>query len=130
MSDQLSKLLPQVIDEGKILEHEGENITSLPIDKLVEILTKTDKGQIPESIEFFSGGKNKNFDQKVQMLGVSSNSLDFLDFLQSAAHEEILVQNKLKIHVESGNIFHNKIDTNESIYSFFFSCKKILLKLL
>ena len=130
MSDQLSKLFPQVIDEGKIPEHEGENITSLPIDKLVEILTKTDKGQIPESIEFFSGGKNKNFDQKVQMLGVSSNSLDFLDFLQSAEHEEILVQNKLKIHVESGNIFHNKIDTNESIYSFFFSCKKILLKLL
>ena len=30
-----------------------------------------------------------------------------------------MVQNKLKIHVESGNIFHNNIDTNESIYSFF-----------
>ena len=119
MSDQLSKLFPQVIDEGKIPEHEGENITSLPIDKLVEILTKTDKGQIPEVLEFFSGGKNKSFDQKAKMLGVSSNSLDFLDFLQSAEHEEILVQNKLKIHVESGNIFHNNIDTNESIYSFF-----------
>ena len=100
LSDQLSKLLPQVNDEGKIPEHKGENITSLPIDKLVEILTKTDKGQIPESIEFFSGGKNKNFDQKVQMLGVSSNSLDFLDFLQSAEYEEIMAQNKLKIHVE------------------------------
>ena len=25
----------------------------------------------------------------------------------------------MKIHVESGNIFHNNIDTNESIYSFF-----------
>ena len=119
LSDQLSKLFPQVNDEGKIPEHEGENITSLPIDKLVEILTKTDKGQIPEVLEFFSGGKNKSFDQKAKMLGVSSNSLDFLDFLQSAEHEEILVQNKLKIHVESGNIFHNNIDTNESIYSFF-----------
>ena len=30
-----------------------------------------------------------------------------------------MVQNKLKIHVESGNIFHNNIDTNESIYRFF-----------
>ena len=30
-----------------------------------------------------------------------------------------MVQNKLKIHVESGNIFHNNIDTNESIDSFF-----------
>ena len=53
------------------------------------------------------------------MLGLSSNSLNFLDFLQSAECEEILVQNKLKIHVESGNIFHNNIDNNESIYRFF-----------
>ena len=70
-------------------------------------------------LEFFSGGKNKSFDQKAKMLGVSSNSLDFLYFLQSAECEEILVQNKQKIHVESGNIFHNNIDTNESIYGFF-----------
>ena len=27
--------------------------------------------------------------------------------------------NKLKIHVEIGNIYHNNTDTNESIYSFF-----------
>ena len=27
--------------------------------------------------------------------------------------------NKLKIHVESGNIYHNNTDTNESIYGFF-----------
>ena len=27
--------------------------------------------------------------------------------------------NKLKIHVESGDIYHNNTDTNESIYSFF-----------
>ena len=27
--------------------------------------------------------------------------------------------NKLKIHIESGNIYHNNTDTNESIYGFF-----------
>ena len=72
LSYQLSKLFPQVSDEGKIPEHKGENIASLPIDKLVEILTKTDKGQIPEVLEFFCGAKNKSFDQKVKMLDVSS----------------------------------------------------------
>ena len=45
--------------------------------------------------------------------------MDFLDFLQSAECEEILVQNKLKIHVETGNNFYENVDTNESIYSFF-----------
>ena len=124
LSDQLSRLFPQVNDEGKILEYEGETITCLPIDKLVEILTKTDKGQTTEVLEFFSVGKNKSFDQKVKMLGVSSNSLDFLDSLQSAECEEILVKKKFKIHVESGNIFHSNIDTNESIYNFFSAARR------
>ena len=44
--------------------------------------------------------KNKSFDQKVKMLDVPSNSLDFLDFLRSAEYEEIMAQNKLKTHVE------------------------------
>ena len=51
LSDQLSKLFPQVNDEDEIPEHEGENITSLPINKLAEILTKTDKEQIHEVLE-------------------------------------------------------------------------------
>ena len=67
---------------------------------------------------------NKSFNKRVKMLHVSSNPLDFLDFLQSAECEEILVQNKLKIHVESGNIFHSNIDTNESIYSFFSAARR------
>ena len=29
------------------------------------------------------------------------------------------MQNKLKIHIETGNMFFNNIDTNESIYDFF-----------
>ena len=57
LPDQLSKLFPQVNDEGKIPEHEGENITSLPIDKLVGVLTKTEKGEIPEVLEFLFWGK-------------------------------------------------------------------------
>ena len=66
LSDQLSKLFPQVNDEGKIPEHEDENITSLPIDKFVKILTKIDKGQIPEVLEFFSGGKVKVLIKKLR----------------------------------------------------------------
>ena len=53
LSDRLSKLFPQVNDEGKTPKHEDDNIASLPIDKLVEILTKTEKAQIPEIFNFF-----------------------------------------------------------------------------
>ena len=39
--------------------------------------------------------------------------------MQSDECKEILLRNKLKIHVETGNIYYDNKDTNESIYSFF-----------
>ena len=40
----------------------------------------------------------------------------FLEFLSSGFGRNILLKNKLKIHLESGQFFHNNIITNESIY--------------
>ena len=51
------------------------------------------------------------------MLGISTSSDEFLDFLQSDVCADLMKNNKLKIHIESGNIYHEKMDTNESIYS-------------
>ena len=33
--------------------------------------------------------------------------------------QPLIQRNKLSIHIESGNIYYDKIDTGESIYSFF-----------
>ena len=43
----------------------------------------------------------------------------FSRLLQSDIFADIMKANKLKIHFESGNIYHDNNDTNESIYSFF-----------
>ena len=45
--------------------------------------------------------------------------MQFLDFFQFDFFQESLIQNKLKIHIETGNIFFNNLGTNESIYDFF-----------
>ena len=42
----------------------------------------------------------------------------FLEFLSSGFGKNILLKNKLKIHLESGQFLHNNIITNESIYDF------------
>ena len=42
----------------------------------------------------------------------------FLESLSSGFGRNILLKNKLKIHLESGQFFHNNIITNESIYDF------------
>ena len=44
--------------------------------------------------------------------------MEFLDFLQWDYCKEILENNELKIHIETGNIYYKNIDTNESIFEF------------
>ena len=49
---------------------------------------------------------------------MTTENLDFIDFLQSEYCKEILQQNDLKIHIETGNIYYDDKDTNESIFEF------------
>ena len=41
--------------------------------------------------------------------------------MQSDQCKQILVNNKFKIHIETGNIYYDDQDTNESILDFFFN---------
>ena len=62
--------------------------------------------------EFFTGGKKPKFDKYIRNFGLRSDNLEFLDFIQSEYCKEILENNNLKIHTETGNIYHKNIDTN------------------
>ena len=64
------------------------------------------------NLNFFTGGKNKKIDDIIGGIGPSSNNLDFLDFVQSDQCKQILVNNKFKIHIETGNIYYDDQDTN------------------
>ena len=120
LSTQLSKLFPEVEDGTKIIDDKNdEKINELPIPQLTEILSKIDKREVPKQLNFFEGGENTEFDYRVNSVGLFTDSLQFLDSLQSNFCQEISIQNKLKIHIETGNIFLNNLDTNESIYKFF-----------
>ena len=44
--------------------------------------------------------------------------MQFIDFLQSDYCKAVLQSNDLKIHIETGNIYHEDTDTNESIFEF------------
>ena len=122
LSEQLSKLFTEVEDGGGggyLGQEEDQKINELPIPELTEILSKIDKGEAPKQLEFFEGGQNKEFEGKVKLIDLLTDSIEFLEFLQSDFCQEIFIENKLKIHIETGNIFFNNLDTNESIYGFF-----------
>ena len=57
MSTQLSNLFPEVEDGTKTIDDKNdEKINELAIPQLGEILTKTDKDEVPKQLNFFQGG--------------------------------------------------------------------------
>ena len=117
LSEQLAKLFPDV--DEKITDKNDQSINQLRLSDLSETLSKIDKDEVPKQLEFFEGGISREFETNVQSIGLSSDSIEFLDFLQSDVCEDLLKNNKLKIHVESKNIYHDNNDTNKSLYLFF-----------
>ena len=49
---------------------------------------------------------------------MTTENINFIDFLQSEYCKEILQQNDFKIHIETGNIYYDDKDANESIFEF------------
>ena len=117
LSEQLAKLFPDV--DEKITDKNDQSINQLRLSDLSETLSKIDKDEVPKQLEFFEGGISREFETNVRSIGLSSDSIEFLDFLQSDVCEDLLKNNKLKIHVESENIYHDNNDTNKSLYLFF-----------
>ena len=64
---------------------------------------------------------NLTFDEFMRSAALLPNNLEFLDFLQSDQCKQIFIKNKLKISVESGNIYYDNTDTNEGILDFIFN---------
>ena len=91
----------------------------MDIDQVTEILARIDNDTIPLELQFFNGGVNQTFENYAKTFGLSPSNLEFLEFLQSDEWKEILLTNKLQIHIETGNIYYDNQDTNESIYDFF-----------
>ena len=86
--------------------------------------TKTKTADLKQDFDFdFYVGGDKN-SKKLMANAVfnvgqlnDSNKM-FLEFLSSGFGRNILLKNKLKIHLESGQFFHNNIITNESTNDF------------
>ena len=115
MSEQLQEIFPDV---DEVVNEDSANFKS-EVENLIKILSQIgDEDTTPFEFEFFSGGKNEKFSEYIRSLAPSSDNLDFVDFLQSNVCKKITKDNKLKIHVETGNIYHDNKNTSESIFDF------------
>ena len=79
-------------------------------------------GKLPDQLKFFSGEeKEENLlktDAHKNVGFLNKGNKEFLEYLASKYGRDILQKNKLKIHLESVEIYLSNINTGENIYNF------------
>ena len=64
---------------------------------------------------FFYGGDSENFYRALEFIGLNPMNREFGVFLISDLGRQVMTQNKLSIHVESGDIFYENHNTGENL---------------
>ena len=103
-------------------DDDDEEIAKSTIRKKQQKQQQQQQQTLDIDLDFFAGG-DKNSRKLMQTAASYIGELNpsnrvFLEYLSSNFGARLLTKNKLKIHLESGQFFHNNIITNESIYDF------------
>ena len=117
LSQQLNKIFPDIDATIKERESSFKGRTD-NIEELVEKIGRNEESELTFEFEFFNGGENLKFHSFVQRFGLTTENYEFVKFLQSKYCKEIMQSNNLKIHIETGNIYYDDKDMNESIFDF------------
>ena len=125
-SDTITKIFPktrnlETIDED--FENDEEDIQNIQDESDVSSIVGGLEGNLPVDLEFFCGGeknKEKLIENATKNIGVLNESnKKFINYLTSKYSDFVLAKSKIKIHLETGQIFHDNNLTSESFYEFF-----------
>ena len=105
-------------EQEKRREEEEQIKPEIGLQKLKDEL---DAGEVPKELEFYFGGLNKNFFCACQNVGLNEKNKFFINFLSSKIGSQIFRENSMSIHIETGNVYFDGYNTNESIYEFLLS---------
>ena len=115
--EDLNRLFPKA---KEIFKEEEKIKNKIPLLNYNNIMKELIRGQIPPELDFFVGGdKNMDLKNQINQLGVDEDSPEFLSYLQLEYCGKLIKRNKIKIHLESVNLFFDNKDSGESIYNFF-----------
>ena len=124
-SDTITKVFPKTrreISRMPSLHSISEETIEEDFDVSSSVVGGLKDGNEPIDLDFFSGGeknKQKLYENATKNIGVLNNSnKKFIDYLTSKYGDFVLLKSKIKIHLESGQIFHANNITNESFYDF------------
>ena len=91
------------------------------------------KGEIPPELKFFAGSEKEGetlIAHARKNVGVLNHSNEeFLRYLSGKFGSQVLTRNKMKIQIETGQIFHGNQITGESLFDFLRAQEDITKKL-
>ena len=80
------------------------------------------EGKLPEQLKFFSSGSSGRSGLKIRAIqkigSLNESNNDFVEYLTTDYGREVLAKNKMKIHLETGNIHYNNKNMQERMYDF------------
>ena len=135
LSDKIKKIFPnspRIIDT--IEEEPSSSFSEDFADKtdVQSTIKELNNGELPFELKFFSGDeKDKNLliETAKQHVGVLNDSKEVF-FKSSKYGSRVLQRNKMKIHIESGQIFIDNQITGESLYDFLRAQQDLTKKIL
>ena len=89
----------------------------MPIQQLTKILSKIDKGEVLKQLNLTKGRENKEFENRLKSIDLSTNSIQFFRLFTIRFLSRNF--NTKQTHIQTRNKFFNNLDKNESIYDFF-----------
>ena len=126
-SDTIKKIFPKTresVNKKTTLESISEDENEFDDDDDSDnssVVGGLKDGNLPVDLEFFCGEKNKQklVENATKNIGILNDSnKKFISYLTSEYGDFVLAKNKIKIHLESGHIFHENNITTESFYNF------------
>ena len=86
--------------------------------KFDKIKDAFDEGKIPPQLEFLFGADNDNFLLTGNFLSLSENNNELASFLCLDLGKNIMTNNGLSIHIETGDILYNDFKTKQNFFNF------------
>ena len=112
--ENLGTTAEDLFQVDNIAKEEEEDVILEKIKKeygFEDIKESMDEGKVPKTIYFFYGVESDDFYCTLEFIGLSPVNREFGVFLMSDLGRQVMTQNKLSIHVESGEIFYENHNT-------------------
>ena len=111
------KRAPEIFEDNYLEKKAKENNLNLSLN-LEEKHESINRGETPEELKFSYGGEeNDGFIVKVKLLNLTAENERFVGFLMSDYCARIMRENKLAIHIETGNIYFDNFNTKKILYN-------------